>query len=273
MTYKVIDIYKDLPKRAGCSECGKPGCFAFATAVHLEGASLAACPYLEAEQRAAMDEKIAAARRAGEGPREVPEAQAARMLQDEVTEADLPKLARRAAVEHVSSPTESLKVRFLGREYLIGRDDVEAADGGPLDVWIKVMLLMYVTRATGAEPVGEWVAFRDLPNTLSKTSSFEKWIDRIAPSYSGELERLADVASELDGEVVVESSADLALRFRVLPRVAARLLLWEADEDFPARSSLLLDRGVLEYLDQEALTFLAEALTRALERGSRGTAK
>ena len=50
MAYKVVDIYKDLPKKAGCSDCGKPGCFAFATAAHLEGMELAKCVHLEPEQ-------------------------------------------------------------------------------------------------------------------------------------------------------------------------------------------------------------------------------
>ncbi len=265
MAYKVIDIYKDLPKRTGCSECGKPGCFAFATAVHLEGVSLAACTELTPEQLVEMEAKAESARAAGEGPREVPEAQAARLLQDELARADLAELALRASVEHVeTSQEDALMVRFLGREYLLRRNDVEAVDGGPLDVWIKVMLLMYVTRATGADPTGDWVAFRDLPNTLSKAKSFEKWVNRIAGAYSGELERIVDTAAPLDGQAVEDASADFAVRFRVLPRVSALLSLWDADEDFPARSSLLLDRGVLDYLDQEALTFLAEALTRAL---------
>jgi hypothetical protein len=56
----------------------------------------------------------------------------------------------------------------------------------------------------------------------------------------------------------------MAFEFRALPRVPMMLLVWDADADFEARGSLLLDAGVLDYLDQEALTFVAEALMRSL---------
>jgi hypothetical protein len=268
MVYKVIDIYKDLPRRSGCSDCGKPGCFAFATSVHLEGRSITTCPHLADERRSAMEAKIAEARSQGVGPRDAPEAQAARQLQSQVAGADLVALAGPAGVVYEAGPPEALRVWFMARDYLVSRDAVITAEGAEPDVWIKVMLLMYLTRASGTEATGEWVAFRDLPNTISKASSFEKWIDRVGPASSGHLDELVSRASEMGGEVIDERSADLAIRFQLLPRVAARLLVWEADEDFSARASLLLDRNVLDYLDQEALTFLAEAVTRRLVGGS-----
>lgn len=40
---KVLDIYKLLPKRGGCSECGYTSCMAFATALINDLASLEAC--------------------------------------------------------------------------------------------------------------------------------------------------------------------------------------------------------------------------------------
>ncbi len=264
MAYKVIDIYKDLPRRPGCSDCGKPGCFAFATSVHLAGASIAACPHLSSEQRAEMEAKMAAARSSGEGPREAPEAQAAQELQAKISGADLAALAGPALVEHEPGPREALRVRLLGQDYLVRRDGVVRADGQEPDVWIKVMLLLYLTWATGVEPTGQWVAFRDLPNSVSKSASFEKWIDRIGPAFDGEPDRLIEAAALLGGEPTDESSADLAIRIPALPRVPVLLLMWRSDEDFPARSTLLLDRTVMDYLDLEALNFLSEAIARRL---------
>jgi len=264
MAYKVVEIYKDLPRRAGCSDCGKPGCFAFATAAHLEGLSFDRCPHLSLDARKAMEAKAEASRAQHEGPREAPEEQAASLLQHELATADLGALAQRARARHLDGPPEAVGLELFDRSYEVRRDAVIAVDGGEVDVWVKVVLLMYLTRGTGAEPKGTWIAYRDLPNTISKQATFEKWVDRIPRAYAGRFDELAEAARRLGGERVAHDSADQALRFQALPLVPLLLLLWDADADFEARGSLLLDAGVLDFLDQEALTFLAEALMRLL---------
>jgi hypothetical protein len=55
---------------------------------------------------------------------------------------------------------------------------------------------------------------------------------------------------------------------RVLPRVPVLVLFWPQEEEFPARVSLLLDSSALDYLDQEALVFVAEALAGRLLGGN-----
>ena len=63
---------------------------------------------------------------------------------------------------------------------------------------------------------------------------------------------------------VGSASADRAYEFRGLARVPLLLLLWAAQEGFPARASVLVDRGLLDYLDQEASLFVAESLAGRL---------
>lgn len=264
MTYKVIDIFKDLPRRQACDGCGRPGCFAFATAVHLEGALLTRCPHLSSGQLESMNQKIAESRLVGGGPREAPEAQAAKALRAELATRDLAQVATRAGVELRPSPTPSVTVELFGRTFDVASEDVRARDGGEIEVWTEVVLLMYLTRASGESPSGQWVAFRELPNTISKQKTFEKWIDRLVEWWSGRFDELIRRAADLGGVEVEADSADRGVQFQALPRVPLLLMLWEGDEDFPARGSLLLDRDVLGYLDQEALTFVAEDLMRRL---------
>ena len=264
MAYRVIDIYKDLPQRKGCSDCGKPGCFAFATASYLEGHPLGACPHLSDEQRLAMEAKSQAGRQEGAGPREEPEQQAAKLLQETLAQGDVSELAPRAQVSLHNGPPLSLLVPYLDRSFAVSADAVIDRGAGEVTVWLKVLLMMYVTRASGRPLTGEWVAFRELPNTISKQATFEQWVERLGPVYAEDPVAFQARAEALTGEVVAHDSADLALRFPALPRVPLLLLLWRGDEDFPPRASLLLDRAVLDYLDQEALTFLAEDLVRRM---------
>ncbi len=265
MSYKVVDIYKDLP-RTNCGDCGVGSCFAFASAVYLEGAPLARCPHLLEAQRRPMEHRLEAGRARGEGRRPDRGEQALAALSAEFAEADPEDLAKRCGGTLPADAPGTVEVFFLGRRYRLGGGDVVAAPGAELPtVWVKIFLLIYATRASGAPPDGTWIAYRELPNTVSKAKTFEGIVDRLARVFGDRPHALAQAAADLGGEAVAFGSAEGAWRFGVLPRVELLLLFWGAREEFSARASLLVDRGVLGYLDQEALCFLAEALVARLQ--------
>jgi len=263
MAYKVIDIYKDLP-RTNCSDCGRGSCFAFASAVFLEGAPLVDCPQLQPEQLGTMQAKLAAERGTAGGQKAPSAEQALGALLETVRDADLSSQSGRAGGEWTATPAEGVRLRFLDSEYLATTDGVQALDGQPATIWVKVFLLIYLTRATGRPPSGTWVAYSDLPNTISKARSFEESAARIATAFAGRKDELAHAALALGAERAQAQPAEVAYLLPALPRVPVLLLFWDGDEEFPARASLLLDRDVLDYLDQEALVFLAEALVARL---------
>ncbi len=267
MAYKVLDLYKDLPL-TNCGDCGKGGCFAFASAVYLEGASLELCPHLEDGRRSAMEAKLEAGRARGEGRRPESSEQAFEFLKGRLAHADFSVLARTSGAEHEAGPPEALLLDFLGARHRVTRGDVEALQGEEPTVWVKIFLGIYVTRASGAPPTGEWAAYRELPNTVSKARSFEACGERVAEGFRGRAGALDAACRGLGGVPVSFGSADRAYVLPALPRVGLLLLYWEAQEEFGARASFLVDRGVLAYLDQEALVFLAEAaVQRLLGRG------
>jgi len=263
MAYKVLDIYKDLPL-TNCGDCGKGGCFAFASAVYLEGASLELCPHLEHGRRAGMEAKLAEGRARGEGRKPESSEQAFEFLKGQLAQADFAERARASGAEVEPGPPEALLLDFLGARHRVTRGDVEALRGEQPTVWVKIFLAIYVTRASGAPPVGEWAAYRELPNTVSKARSFEVCGDKVAGGFGGREAALDAACRGLGGLPTAFGSADRAYLLPALPRVGLLLLYWEAQEEFGARASFLVDRGALEYLDQEALVFLAEATAQRL---------
>jgi hypothetical protein len=263
MAYKVLDIYRDLP-RTNCGDCGRGGCFAFASAVYLEGLPLAGCPHLVPQARAAMEERLAEGRARGEGRKPESSEQAFAFLQGKLAEAAFGERARASGAAFDPGPPEALLVPFLGTTHRVTREDVAAQDGPPPTIWTKTFLAIYVTRASGAPPAGAWVAYRELPNTVSKARSFEACGDRIAQAFSGREAELEAACRRLGGSPAAFGSADRAYRLPALPRVELLLLYWGPQEEFGARVSFLVDRGVLDYLDQEALVFLAEATVKRL---------
>ena len=77
-------------------------------------------------------------------------------------------------------------------------------------------------------------------------------------------EALKEAALSLGATEAEFGSADLCYRFKALPKVDLLLLYWEGGEEFGARAAMLLDGGVLDYLDQEAIVFMAEAFVKRL---------
>jgi len=262
-SYKVLDIYKDLP-RTNCGECGKGSCFAFASAVYLEAFPLEVCPSLGPIPLRAMQDKLDRGRDEGEGRRPASSEQALRALLSVMQTADLAAVAENGAGAFIDSPAEAIDVRFLDGLYRVSRVGVSSLRGDVPSASVKILLLIYLTRATGIPESGVWISYRDLPSTVSKSKSFEEASARVAQAFAGDPDRLDLVVRTLGGRSVDSASADRAFRIEVLPRVSVLLLFWDEEEEFPARVSILLDRVVLDYLDQEAIVFMAEALAARL---------
>jgi len=263
MSYKVLDIYRDLP-RTNCGECAKGSCFAFASAVYLEAFPLEECSPLDPILRSAMQDKLDRGRDEGEGRRPASSEQALRALVSAIRAADLTVLAANSGGLFTASPEEAIDVTFLDGFYRATANGVTSLRGKAPSVSVKILLLIYLTRATGRPESGVWISYRDLPNAVSKSRSFEEVAARLAHAFSGHPDRLERVAVALGGQPADAASADMAFRMQVLPRVSVLLLFWDEEEEFPAGVSLLLDRVVLDYLDQEAIVFMAEALAARL---------
>ena len=263
ISYKVLDIYRDLPK-TNCGECGKGSCFAFATAVYLEAFPVDECRPLDSFLRGAMQDRLDRGRDEGDGRRPASSEQALRALLSSIGTADLTVLAERSLGSFIATPEEAVDLRFLDGSYRATRTGVSSLRGDVPSVSVKILLLIYLTRASGRPESGVWISYRDLPNTVSKSKSFEEAASRVAKAFSGDSDRLERTVRSLGGRPADSSSADKAFCIQVLPRVSVLLLFWDEEEEFPARVSLLLDRAVLDYLDQEAIVFMAEALAARL---------
>lgn len=269
MAYKVLDILKDLPG-TNCKDCGKTGCFAFATGVYLDGAPLSGCPHLSPGKLEEMEARLAEGRNRGEGKKEASHVQALVFLKDKIAGMNFAQMAEKSDASFDPGPPETLSVHFLGCRHLITPDEVTALEGEAPSVWVKVFLYIYSTRANGNKAAGRWISFRELPNSVSKAKTFEKVVDGVAAHYADNPEALDDAVRALGGAPTDFGSAERAWLIKALPRVDLLLLFWGKGEEFGARTSLLMDAGILDYLDHEAIVFLAEAFVKRLTGGNVG---
>ena len=117
---------------------------------------------------------------------------------------------------------------------------------------LSLATVVYLAGAKEVEPVGEWVSPRELPGGDTFFTGFH------AIPVAGLAERFGNAKTEFEEACQLlggstEPYADAAYSFRLFPRLPVAVLLWLADEEFPARISMLIDRTADQHLALDAL--------------------
>ncbi len=263
MSYSVLHIYKDLPQ-TNCKDCQRPGCFPFATAVFLEGISLSLCPHLSEERIREMEAKLGRDSQQAKDGDLKKSSEALTSLCETMKTLDLVTQAEKAGGTLLERTPPTVELLLFGSRYQLTAEDVQSLDDPEPTVWVKIFLYIYLTRATGTASSGRWVTFRELPNTMSKAKQFDEQSEKMARHFQENPTQTEEQLLKMGATKQDDGSADASYLLHALPKVPLRLSFWRADEEFSERASLLLDASVLDYLDQEALVFLAEALAARL---------
>lgn len=182
----------------------------------------------------------------------------------------LPELA--AATGFALHPEGGLSFSFLGEPR---RVDPEAgrllrprgAGWEPAaDPLLELVLRQYLCRVRRALPEdGPPVGVRDLREGHFFRGPHALDFGPLLTRYGADPGGFAAAARRLAAEPV--ALADCAFRFRPLPRVPITLLLWTADEEFPARMSALFARSIEEGLPADAIWALVLRTVQALLEG------
>ncbi len=184
-------------------------------------------------------------------------------LRARLREHDLPRLVARSGALPLGE--NQIGLRCAGRDYVVTYPDgmVLDAAGGPADVSVAILLLLYLLEATGIPAADRWISFEQLPGGAGYLASFRgRVVQPILRAFGPQPQRLLDAARVLDGEPL--ALGDFAVRVPALPRVSIAYALWRGDEEFLPGASVVFDASVEGYLDAEVVTVLAELVTRRL---------
>jgi len=269
MAISALELFKYLP-RTNCGECGFPTCLAFATQVVVEGAELAACPYLSEEAKA-LAGTIKGQQETGVGRRRDNLAIALKFLQEKVAPLDFAAAAPGLGAEFGEEYGRPfLRFRYFCRPVRVFKDDVQYGQGFVPNPWDAILLYNYVSSGGHRRPCGRWVKFQDLPNSISKTKTLLRLQHQLAERINGNAAAFTRRARELGGEpIMVTKDATCQIIFQPLPNLPILLIFREAEpeEHFAAEVHFLFDAQVMDYLDLESLLFLVERLNDQLLEG------
>jgi hypothetical protein len=243
---------------------------AFATAVVTDKHPIGNCPHLPADTAAACEQELQAQYESGAWLKKDPAGDALQWARERSASMAIEDLTRRIGGELVwLNGVATLALSYFDDTVLISRDGIARSDGSELNLWEQFFLNNHMAQNGSATPSGEWKAFAEFPNTISKVKSLVAHVETpLIEAFQGDPERLIHQAKKL-GAIDMSGkigSADVALLFRPLPRVPLLLLFWKevAADGFAAEVKLLFDSTVTDHLDIESILFLSERLRQLL---------
>jgi hypothetical protein len=163
------------------------------------------------------------------------------------------------------------KGRFIlpvfARPYLVDPQNrrVEDLSQGEarVDYNTALVLVTHLAQAVDTPPAGRMISFNELPGGRALVAGPHALpLDPLAEHFGGNPQALVERALELGGEEI--DGADVAVRLPGLPRVPIYLMLWLADEEFPAQAVPGVDAQVMRHLDLDGLLSLSHLLVQRL---------
>jgi hypothetical protein len=155
----------------------------------------------------------------------------------------------------------------FARPYLVDSQNRRVQDLSRSDTRVDyntaLVLVSHLARAQETPPAGRMVSFNELSGGRALvTGPHALPLDPLADHFENNPHTLVQRARELGGEEIV--GADVAVRLPGLPRVPMYLLLWLADEEFPAQAAPGVDAQVMHHLDLDGLLSLSHLMVQRL---------
>ena len=167
------------------------------------------------------------------------------------------------------TPENGLVFRFLNRDVLVdprarclrlssgtGWDQAD-------DPLLELATVLYLINVRDVYPLGrDIVGPKDLKEGHFFQGPHELKIAPLLERFGNDSLGFRDAAERLEGEGV--DMADAAFRLKPFPRVHLYYLLWEGDEEFPPRMSVLFERSIEETLAADAIWGLVSRVSTSL---------
>ena len=178
----------------------------------------------------------------------------------EMGKRDFAEIAKLAGGEPAPDQ-KSLSLSYYGRPVKVDAEPVAvtASDDGPeLPLAEQALILHYLVKASGKEPTGQWITFREVPSGEFYWSAFVKRAKAPLVSFFGSRpELLLELAPKVGGEAAEDLAGDAAVIIKAFPKVPLFLQLWAGDDEFPADGNVLFDQTITGYLSTEDIAWAA----------------
>jgi len=134
------------------------------------------------------------------------------------------------------------------------------------DPLLELITLLYLNNVDGTHPLGKDLAGpQDLKEAHYFIGSHALPLAPLLERYGDDLAGFKEAAEYLGGQAL--DIADAAYRLLPFPRVPLYYLLWEGDEEFAPKLSVLFDRSIEKIFSASAIWTLVKVVNTALLLG------
>jgi hypothetical protein len=171
--------------------------------------------------------------------------------------------------------SEDLVLSVLGMEILVDRRNRSLRHKNK-DEWeplahplLELLVLVYLLNAGPQLLSRELVGAKELKTAHFFQGPHELNVGKVLERFGGDQDGFRRAAEALGGEAQ-NLAADAAYKIPAFPKVPLYYLLWEGDDEFEPRLSVLFDRSIENHLSADAIwglvAFVSEALVRVPKR-------
>jgi len=164
--------------------------------------------------------------------------------------------------------TQSYRLRILNRDYDISpaNRSVKLAESFPEqspDFYLQLAAVNYLIGAKDIPLIGKWTAETQFPSgPLFFRGPHKMPTHKLEKAFGRNQDGFVSLSLSNGGKIV--DGGDCAFEFLVFPRLPVRLILWLADEEFPARMIFLFDRSANQHFKLDGLWAVGKALANQL---------
>ena len=170
----------------------------------------------------------------------------------------------------VDEKRRTAQIPFFQTLYRVSPFGVVDERGKRPDYGTCVILLKYLLMCPLWVPGDkDWILYRDFADSgqTQDVGLADYAAATIAKRYAGDLERLKAVVNALGGRAPeTDYPYDFAVVLPALPRIPILFLFNDAEEQFPARASILYQRRAAHFLDAECRVMIDWYLLEHLKR-------
>ncbi len=157
---------------------------------------------------------------------------------------------------------EGLLVPYFGQGRRVSWPEITvtpAAGEALIPLTEQILILHYLSKATGEPLSGHSIDFREVPDGGGfYWSAFVSRAKKpLLETFGPDLGLYLKVAQILGGEQ--QNLGDAAARFLAFPLVPVTHVLWGGDEEFPPEANILFDQTISQHLSTEDIAALAGA--------------
>jgi hypothetical protein len=174
----------------------------------------------------------------------------------------------RRSLSEYNPEAQSYRLQILNRGYDISpaKRSIKPAESfqeqAP-DFHLQLAALNYLIGAKDLPLIGKWTAETQFPSgPLFFRGPHKMPTHKLEKAFGRNQDGFASLSRSHGGKAV--DGGDSAFEFFFFPRLPVRLILWLADEEFPARMVFLFDRSANQHFKLDGLWAVGKALANQL---------